>query len=515
MVQLFLRKPASDGSGDGSAVKERFSLLQKLESIIWSIITSGGRYEVRLWLCNTISCIHSITPRDQCDLFIELLKSGLSKHDVAAQLLQIIFEKRPEKVGHIIAKKCCMLEKFFEGNPRRILQWFDNFAGAGELGHTKGARALSQFAFVNRDICWEELEWKGKHGQSPAVVATKPHYFLDLDVLQTVENFLEYVPDFWSSDELAESVKDGEILQIDRKYFVDEFVQLMHEENCEEIWAIIEEFLMEEQFSYLSKRLLIHLDEYKLLAFLKSISKYICQNMECKGFVYPSCWLENLLLLCNSDVSLNDFLLLNAIIVQGRQLLHLLGDEEHEDEKGNVEELLRTTSAFSDADHWALMEECMQMKQPVALKWIGLQSWVLYYCLSKECKTPHACESLFVRNGITFRKADDFSLVRYDGFSKGFDSDSDDRDSTRGGYKKRKRERRKRRKKYGKDESSLDELVEFESSNGWQSLQLGGRRWLLSTDGFSCAWDMVDIPEHLSVHCFKTWMKWVCSKWWS
>lgn len=116
MVQLFLEEPASDDSGDGTAVKERLSLLQKLESIILSVLTSEGRYEARLWLCNTISCIHTITPRYQHDLFMELLRSSLLKHDVAAQLLQMIFEKRPEKAGHAIAKKCYMLEKFFEGN---------------------------------------------------------------------------------------------------------------------------------------------------------------------------------------------------------------------------------------------------------------------------------------------------------------------------------------------------------------------------------------------------------------
>ncbi|XP_026660061.2 LOW QUALITY PROTEIN: uncharacterized protein LOC103706052 [Phoenix dactylifera] len=512
MVQLFLQKLALDEGGDKTAVKERLSLLQKLESIIWSVLTSEGRYEARLWLCNTISCIHTITPQDQHDLFMDLLRSSLSKHDVAAQLLQMIFEKRPEKAGHVIAKKCYMLEKFFEGNPRHVLQWFDNFAGASESGHTKGARAISQFAFVNRDICWEELEWKGKHGQSPAVVATKPHYFQDLDVLQTVENFLEYVPDFWSSDELVESVKDGEILQIDKKYFVDQFVQMMYRENCEDIWAVIEEFLMEEQFSYLSQHLLIQLDECMLLTFLKSLSKYVCQNMQCKDFAYPSCWLENLLSACDSNISLDEILLLNAVIVRGRQLLRLMGDEEHGDERGKMEELLQAASAFSDADHWALMKECIQMKQLAAVKWIGLQSWVLYYCLSKECKTPQAWELLFIRNGITFRKADDYSLLRSGEFSEGFDSDGGDMDSSRGGHKKRRRERKKR-KKYGKDESILDELVEFEPSNGWLGLHLGGRRWLLSTDGFSCVWNMVDIPEHLSAHCFRTWMKWVCSKW--
>lgn len=99
-------------------------------------------------------------------------------------------------------------------HPMRILQWFSTFSIAGDSAHGKGAKALAQFAFVNRDICWEELEWNGKHGQSPAVVATKPHYFLDLDVERTVENFLENVPEFWSSEEFAESLKDGEILSV-------------------------------------------------------------------------------------------------------------------------------------------------------------------------------------------------------------------------------------------------------------------------------------------------------------
>jgi hypothetical protein len=51
------------------------------------------------------------------------------------------------------------------------------------------------------------------------------------DVLQTAESFLDYVPDFWSSDELDNSIKDGEIMQIDEEYFVDQFLCSMYEEN--------------------------------------------------------------------------------------------------------------------------------------------------------------------------------------------------------------------------------------------------------------------------------------------
>ncbi|KAD3336101.1 hypothetical protein E3N88_31620 [Mikania micrantha] len=94
---------------------------------------------------------------------------------------------------------------------------------------------------MNRDICWEELEWKGKQGQSPAMVATKPHYFLVLDVDQTVENFLENVPEFWSSLEFSDTLKDGDILFLDMNFFINMFLRLMNKEDMEEIWKIINE----------------------------------------------------------------------------------------------------------------------------------------------------------------------------------------------------------------------------------------------------------------------------------
>lgn len=380
----------------------------------------------------------------------------------------------------------------YAGNPRRILEWFDNFATSSDSGHKKGARAITQFAFVNRDICWEELEWKGKHGQSPAIVATKPHYFHDLDVLRTVENFLEYVPDFWSSDELADSVKDGEILNLDTKYFVEKFIQLMYEEDLEDIWVVIEDFLLEVEFSFLSKHVLVLLDEHSLLSFLKSLSKLIRLNGNCKEYLYPACWLEILLSKCN-DLSFDDLILLNALISKGRQLLRLLVDEEHKEEKGQMEEILRDVVAVSNANHWALMKECANMKEQVAMKWMGLQSWIIHYYLARECRTCQSCESLFVRNGIDFRKSDEYSFVRPDDLGEGYSSDSNGNNPERkGSYKKRKRERKKKRRR--KNHHGVDSAVElagFETSEWRQGLQSVGSSWFLSTDAYSCAWNMV------------------------
>ncbi|KAK8947057.1 hypothetical protein KSP39_PZI006626 [Platanthera zijinensis] len=488
MVKLFLTQPPSDKQRDKDAVKERITLLEEIDSIIRSAMVYGGRYEARLWLCNTISTIHSITPQEQRDLFLELLRLSKSKHDVAPQLLQMIFENKPKKAGSIIANKCYMLEKFFDGHRKRILDWFDHFASVGESGHKKGARALSKFAFMNRDTCWEELDWKGKHGQSPAVVATKPHYFHDLDVLQTVENFLEYVPDFWSSDELAESVEDGEILKIDEKYFISKFLQLMYEESMEDVWTVIEEFLMNEPFSFLCQRLLVSLDDSRILTFLKSITKFIHANSQCKELKYPSCWLEGLLSSCSSSISVDELILLNAVISHGRQLLRILTDEEHEEEKQKMEKLLMSASRFCDEDHWAFMEECMEVKKHISVKWIGLQSWIIQYQITMECKTQQSCESLFSENGISFHREDGFGLLLSNEIVEEGGSEIDE-DLDRLRHYSRKRDKKRKKKKYNRDNLNADELLEFEPSSSLEDWKLGGRSWRLSTDNYSSAWN--------------------------
>ncbi|KAK9164499.1 hypothetical protein Syun_005401 [Stephania yunnanensis] len=420
MFDLFLPDQNWSGDGDTEAVKRRISLLSKLENVIWSLLTSEGRSESRLWLCNTISSLSSITANVQCELFMNLLRSKPRNLSLAAHVLQMIFEKRPRIAGLIIAKKSYILEEFFKGNSRRILQWFDNFSDVGSE-HGKGARALSQFAFINRDICWEELEWRGKHGQSPAVVAIKPHYFLDLDVLQTMQNFLENVPEFWSSDEFAESLRDGEIIQIDRKFFVDYFVDLMFEDSSE-VWEMVKDFLKEESFSFLCRHLLINLKEQDLKVFLDSLRKFLARERP-KCFEQPSSWLE-LLLLHNVSSSIEELLLLNAVINQGRQLLRIVHDEEHKKHKKKIQELVVVMA--SDTADASVMKESVKMDKADAVKWLGLQSWVLQYRLLEECQTPESWEDFFMRNGISFRSSSRYDLLSSNALPEVIESRLDD-----------------------------------------------------------------------------------------
>ncbi|KAL0419383.1 UNVERIFIED_CONTAM: hypothetical protein Sradi_1351800 [Sesamum radiatum] len=496
MLQLFLCEPAGDeNNGNNDSCKRWRSLLDELESVIWSLMSSGGQSEARLWLCNTLSGISSINSRRQRDLFVNLLRSKPIKWHLASQLLQLIFENQPQKVGPIIAKKSYKLENFFKGNPRRILQWFSNFAGSGDFEHGKGAKALSQFAFVNRDICWEELEWKGKHGQSPAMVATKPHYFLDLDVQRTVENFLEYVPEFWSSNEFSESLKDGDILFIDTKYFVNWFTDLMYKEELEELWDVIEEFLMEQSFSFLCHHLLIILEEQDFHLFLDLIPKYLKPKSESIASGNASDWLEIVLSKYRGSSTIDQLLLLNAVTNQARQLLRLVREEGSEEEKEKIKNLvfqICDSSSYTN-DLAPLMEEVSKRKPLESITRLGVHSWAIHFRLSEELRTPESWESLFISNGIKFRKSDKYTLLHDDEFSEDCGSDYDGRSSWSPKHKKRRKHKRKRKRNLDSAESYEDELVDFSLTNNRRDLQSKAGDWLLSTDGYSTTWSSLGV----------------------
>ncbi|XVF72365.1 hypothetical protein PTKIN_Ptkin12aG0115900 [Pterospermum kingtungense] len=397
------------------------------------------------------------------------------------------------------------------GNSKRIMQWFSHFGDGGGLEHKKGAKALSQFAFVNRDICWEDLEWKGKHGQSPAMVATKPHYFLDLDVQRTVENFLENVPEFWSSSEFAESLKDGEILFLDTKFFVELFVDLMYKEELRDLWEIINEFLKEESFSSLCHHLLISLEEGEFCMFLELLRRYISPRMEPEHFSNPSYLLEFIIFKCGDSESFDELLLLNAVVNQRRQLLRLVHDEECQDENEKVKDIVsKMCKTSTNAYTWtSIIKECIKMKTIEAMKLLGLYSWVIYYRLSKECQTLGFWESLFMSNGISFRKSDKYSMLPHEGSVEESEFEADDKAAIK--HRKKKKNRKKRRRDFDNDDNHDDASLDFDTSGSRLGLQSGGGSWLLSIDDFCTPWTNVDLPEHLSSYCLSLWIKWLVS----
>ncbi|EPS62456.1 hypothetical protein M569_12334, partial [Genlisea aurea] len=475
MIQLFLCKPTWD---DVDPCTQKQFLLEELESIIWSLISSSGLSEARQWLCDALSDIKSIGPRGQRDLFSKLLQSKPIMRQLASQVLQLIFEKQPKKLGPILAKKSHMLVKFFEGNPRRISRWFSNFSSTGELGHAKGARALAQFAFINRDICWEELVWKGKHGQSPAMVATKPHYFLDLDVQQTVENFLEYVPEFWSSDEFSESLKDGDIFLTDENFFVNLFMDFMYEERQPEVWETIEEFLMEQSFSFLCRHLLISLEVHGFRRFIDLLPKYFNPKSKSVQMKHAPVLLEMILLKYGRSVTTDQLVLLNAVTNQARQLIRFVKEEGSEEENGKIRNLVRKLTEMSTST--SLSTLIAKEEGPwESIKKCGLLSWAVHLRLSEEFVTPESWESLFFSNGIEFK--------RCDGYDFGSASDDDG-----GRFIQHRKGKRRRKQKDEADESYDEDLVDINWSTNLLELEYHNvGRWFLPTDGYSTRWSTV------------------------
>lgn len=509
MLQLFLSEPSWKENATDESVEQRKALLNELESVIWSLMLVEGRSESRLWLCNAVAELRSITPRNQRELFMTLLRSKPIKRPLVGQLLQLLFQKEPQKAGHIIAKKCFLLENFFKGNQNRILQWFSNFAGTGYVDHTKGAKALSQFAFMNRDICWEELEWKGKHGQSPAMVATKPHYFLDLDVERTVENFLEYVPEFWSSKEFAESLKDGDILTIDDNFFINMFVDLMYKDDLKEVWEIIDEFLIEQSFSFLCQHLLIILGEQDLIVFLDLLQNYVkprLQKMDCHDSLDQL--LEIILSKCDGNSSLDQLLLLNAVAIQSRQLMRFIREEGSQELKEKVKHVIfQICKPTNPKDSFApILRECFRRKSLETIKWLGLQSLAFYCYLSEDFQNSSSWENLFVGNDISFRKSKTYPILDHDQLPEESESEQDKR-SARNKRKKRQKHRNKKRRDLDIEELDGDEFADVIKNR--LELHSTSGDWLLSTDGYSTTWSSLDLPEHISKHCFCTWMKWV------
>ncbi|KAL1198436.1 hypothetical protein V5N11_008909 [Cardamine amara subsp. amara] len=511
MVNLFLSEPNWNGDAhkSNSNINVILPLLNKLSSHIQSLVTHGARSEARLWLCSALSTI-SISPRRQLNIFMKLLRSKPRKIQFLSQLLQLMFEKSPRKLGSVLAKKSYILEKFFEGNPKRILEWFSEFAYKGGSDHKRGAKALALFSFANRDICWDELEWRGKHGQSPAVVATKPHYLLDLDVQRTIENFLDNVPEFWSSNEFAESLKDGQILFLDTKFFLDLFVHFMYEEDMDDVWDAVEEFLTEESFSSLTQHLLITLEEHDLCQFLELLGNCFDPRIESWDIGDSSCWLGVVLSRYGDTKSIVELLLLNSVINQGRQLLRLVRDENVNDEvevlKETMTEICRgleNGSSFS-----LFLREVSKMKHVEVIRILGLLSWTNHFRLSEECKTPDSWECLFRENGIEFRRSSDHSLLSHNEFSEESESDSDSR--SQGSKKRRKKgkKRRKKKKKRAFDDNDDDKL----SDDELLGLHTISRSWLLSTDGFNATWTSVDLPEYIARYCLSTWMKWILAR---
>eukprot|EP00890_Picochlorum_soloecismus_P000670 jgi/Picsp_1/1603/NSC_05081-R1_protein len=102
----------------------------------------------------------------------------------------------------------------------RIATWFDHFSPKGLSHFSHGSYSLAVYSLRERHVCWKWLHWNGGHGQSPATVASKTEYFMDLDIVETISEFAKYQTEFWHSKEFLDQIRGSQVFaSIDPQYW--------------------------------------------------------------------------------------------------------------------------------------------------------------------------------------------------------------------------------------------------------------------------------------------------------
>ncbi|KAK3285621.1 hypothetical protein CYMTET_6781, partial [Cymbomonas tetramitiformis] len=263
-VNLFLNR-SFEREYSVSAADQHRKILERCEGILRELlVTRAYRSEAQLWLKTTIGRL-PLSARTQQQQLMKLVpkpsadkKTMDATHAFVKQLLFMTCERKAKQVAKVLLPDKRLWAQFFRESPLRVIAFFEHFNMAGEFHH--GAKALARYSFQNRDAVWKELEWIGKHPQAPVTVAAKPHYFCELNVLRTVHNFVERVPEFWGSAEFIDELKSGDIIRMDIPFFARELAYILMEGECrsdsELIIDAIGDFLGEASWQELCQKLL-------------------------------------------------------------------------------------------------------------------------------------------------------------------------------------------------------------------------------------------------------------------
>ncbi|KAL6762766.1 hypothetical protein V8C86DRAFT_2510710 [Haematococcus lacustris] len=206
------------------------------------------------------------------------LPSGLDTQ-LQQHLLLMMCEQQPREVVQLLAQQPSIIQDFFSESDRRIMLWFSHFSMDGMSSFKYGAKALAHYALMHRDVVWQLLVWEGKHAQAPVSVATKTHYFCELDVVRSVRAFLRHCPDFWRSNLFLDSlVAQGELLQLEPAWFAKVLAEWLVSRRPEERCGArrcVRRWLQGEQWQRLMQRTAPLLTDDQLLQLVRRLGDHI------------------------------------------------------------------------------------------------------------------------------------------------------------------------------------------------------------------------------------------------
>ncbi|KAL0036260.1 hypothetical protein WJX79_010495 [Trebouxia sp. C0005] len=235
-MSLFLQRP---GSSVVRAVSEeacalRHDRLARFQRLLQESTQSGentDRHTLRLWLISAASKLEEVQPSRTWGRLEPLLQTGNHSSDTSqafgVYLLQLVCDVEPSKVGRLLAHHPKIIRNFFRDHPQHITTWFQSSYVGSISEFRNGAKALAQYALLHRAEMWDLLVWQGKHPQAPVAVAAKPYYFSELNIHQSMLNILKHHPQFFTSHQMADTVKSGDILALDQNHFCKELCNLL------------------------------------------------------------------------------------------------------------------------------------------------------------------------------------------------------------------------------------------------------------------------------------------------
>ncbi|XP_073392939.1 uncharacterized protein [Physcomitrium patens] len=507
MVSLYLQKPPGVEVSNDEDAKRRREWLESIGAVLQRVVG----VEARMWLITTLSLLE-VPSHVQVECFFDLLQNSMrdsvkrreenAEGPLELQFTRMLCENRPRIAAKLIADDSSIFKRLFSDNPKNILLWFGKFAGAGQTEHQQGARALANYAFRNRDLCWHLLEWEGKHAQAPSTVAAKPHYFLELDVVNTVQNFLEDEPEFWRSDEFRDSLKDGEFLSIDIMFFAKVMVKKLASDidSALDTWKVLKNYIRDESFSILCQQLLHVASDDKLLMFVNHLGSDLPRGYKKDGKNGNTnldravrSWMEVLSFAGMQWKSLVEPMFCNACINHGRNLLRALHQEEHEEDANFLKQLINNRTNDEEKEHWALKVKISRMDKASVCRYIALEAWVLFYQLSSSAGTNF--EAVLNESGIQFRHHSPAKDVR-------------NRKRNRKSSKRPRKRKQKRRRSIDADDSDDESSDDIELSNP-EIFSKDEQDWRVSIDNYSLTWTRADLAEYLTGFAVQGWLDWL------
>ncbi|EGG17719.1 hypothetical protein DFA_08717 [Cavenderia fasciculata] len=241
-------------------------------------------------------------------------------------------------------------QNFFYKHPNRIKLYFQHFHYDGKNLH--GALALERFIFCERDNVWDLLKWSGARPVTPIIAAQHREQLLNLDVVATINNFIDYqdrepkIGIFWRDYIYKRIIKDGggdgSFLSIDYNHFVNLLYDLLLDTNRVEREGQGESSLLEtindildHLFDHIgfSSMTLSLLNQDEIIEFIKDTS------MDLKIQPKPQ-----------PQSSFNQLLLFNSLIQNNINILinNLFNNDEYLDTKLKIEstlnEFIQTTT---------------------------------------------------------------------------------------------------------------------------------------------------------------------------